>query len=181
MSSPHTPLRPYRGRTPTVAVSTYIDPQATVIGDVVIGADSSVWPQCVVRGDVNRIRIGARTNIQDATVIHVTHPHAGEPDGHGTIIGDEVTIGHRVIVHGCTIEDRCLIGMGSILLDGAVLRRNVLLGAGSLVTEGKELEGGYLWMGRPARRVRPLTADELAWLGYSAAHYVRLKDSYLNP
>ena len=176
---PH--LRPYRGQTPRVAASTYVDAQATVIGDVEIGADSSVWPQCVVRGDVNRIRIGARTNIQDATIIHVTHPHAGEPEGHATLIGDDVTIGHRVVVHGCTIEDRCLIGMGSILLDGAVLRRNVLLGAGSLVTEGKELEGGYLWMGRPAKRVRRLTEAELAWLGYSAAHYVRLKDTYLKP
>lgn len=174
-------LRSYRGKTPRIEASTYVDPQATVIGDVIVGPDSSVWPQCVVRGDVNRIRIGARTNIQDATVIHVTHPHAGEPEGHATIIGDEVTIGHHVIVHGCTIEDRCLIGMGSILLDGAVLRRNVLLGAGSLVTEGKELEGGYLWMGRPARRVRSLTEAELAWLSYSAAHYVRLKDTYLNP
>ena len=181
MSTARPPLRTYRGHSPQIEASTYIDPAATVIGDVVIGADSSVWPQCVVRGDVNRIRIGARTNIQDATVIHVTHSHTGEPQGHATVIGDEVTIGHRVIVHGCTIEDRCLIGMGSILLDGAVLRRHVLLGAGSLVTEGKELEGGYLWMGRPARRVRRLTEDELAWLAYSALHYVRLKDTYLNP
>ena len=178
-SPPH--LRTYRGLTPRIETSTYVDSQATVIGDVEIGADSSVWPQCVVRGDVNRIRIGARTNIQDATIIHVTHAHAGEPEGHATLIGDDVTIGHRVIVHGCTIEHRCLIGMGSILLDGAVLRRNVLLGAGSLVTEGKELEGGYLWMGRPAKRVRRLTDSELAWLGYSAAHYVRLKETYLKP
>jgi carbonic anhydrase/acetyltransferase-like protein (isoleucine patch superfamily) len=172
-------IRPYKGILPTLGARAYVDESATVIGDVTIGADSSIWPQCSVRGDVNTIRIGARSNIQDGSVVHVTHPYADLPDGRPVVIGDDVTIGHKVIVHGCTIEDRCLIGMGSVLLDGAVLRAGVLLGAGSLVTEDKELEGGYLWMGRPAKKVRQLTDAEWKWFEYSAKHYVKLKDDYL--
>jgi carbonic anhydrase/acetyltransferase-like protein (isoleucine patch superfamily) len=171
-------IRPYQGTTPTIAASAYVDEQAAVIGDVTIGEDSSVWPMCSIRGDVNAVRIGARTSIQDGSVIHVTHRHAARPEGHATVIGDEVTVGHKVILHGCTIEHRCLIGMGSLILDGAVIRSQVLLGAGSLVTEGKELEGGYLWLGQPARRVRPLTEQELQWFAYSAQHYVKLKHDY---
>jgi carbonic anhydrase/acetyltransferase-like protein (isoleucine patch superfamily) len=171
-------LRPYRNVHPTVAASAYVDASAVVIGDVEIGEDSSIWPMCVVRGDVNSIRIGARTSIQDGTVVHVTHRHVARPQGHATIVGSDVTVGHKVILHGCTIEDRCLIGMGSMLLDGAVLRSGVLLGAGSLVTEGKELEGGYLWLGQPARRVRALTEEETARFEYLARHYVKLKDDY---
>jgi carbonic anhydrase/acetyltransferase-like protein (isoleucine patch superfamily) len=172
-------IRPYQDRLPTIDPSAYIDDQAAVIGDVTIGADSSVWPMCSIRGDVNAVRIGARTSIQDGAVIHVTHRHAARPEGHATIIGDEVTVGHKVILHGCTIEHRCLIGMGSLILDGALIRSYVLLGAGSLVTEGKELEGGYLWLGQPARRVRPLTEEELKRFEYSATHYVKLKNDYL--
>lgn len=172
-------IRPYKGILPNLAPGVYVDEQAAVIGDVEIGEDSSIWPMCSVRGDVNFIRIGARTNIQDGSVLHVTHRHGALPDGHPTVLGDDITVGHQVILHGCTVESRCLIGMGSQILDGAVIHSHVLLGAGSLVTEGKELEGGYLWMGRPAKRVRELTPEELARFDYSARHYVKLKNDYL--
>jgi len=172
-------LRSYKGFLPTIAKTTYVDEHAAVIGDVVIGEDSSIWPMCSVRGDVNIIRIGARTNIQDGSIVHVTHPYKEFPDGHAVHIGDDVTIGHQVTAHGCVIEDRCLIGMGSTILDGAVLRKHVFLGAGSLVTEGKELTGGSLWLGRPAKRIRELTDEEWKWFEYSAKHYVELTDGYL--
>ena len=172
-------IRSHKNILPKLGARVYVDEQAAVIGDVVIGDDSSIWPMCSVRGDVNSIRIGARANIQDGTVIHVTHHHEGAPGGRPTIIGDDVTVGHLCILHACTIENRCLVGMGSVVLDGAILREGVLLGAGSLVTEGKQLEGGYLWLGRPAKRVRELTKEEKAWLAYSAQHYVKLKNDYL--
>lgn len=171
-------IRTFRGKAPVIDPSAYVDPMAVVIGDVVIGADSSVWPMASVRGDVNYIRIGARTSIQDGTVIHVTSPQPAEPEGVATIVGDDITVGHRCMLHACTIENHCLVGMGSTILDHAVLRTGVLLGAGSLVTEGKDLEGGYLWLGRPAKRIRPLTPEEQAGLRYSAEHYARLKDYY---
>ncbi len=172
-------IRPYKNILPTLGAKVFIDESAAVIGDVVLGEDASVWPMCSVRGDVNSIRIGARTNIQDGTVIHVSHRYKDIPEGHAAHIGDDVTVGHKVIIHGCAIESRCLIGMGSLILDGAILRTGVFLGAGSLVTEGKELEGGYLWMGRPAKKVRELTEQEWAWFDYSAKHYVKLKNDYL--
>lgn len=171
-------IRPYNGIAPSIAESAYIDPQACVIGDVHIGAESSVWPMTVIRGDVNRIRIGARSNIQDGSVLHVTHDHAKVPGGHPLLIGDEVTIGHQVTLHGCTIGERCLIGMASIILDGARLEPYVMLGAGSLVAPGKTLEGGYLYVGRPAKRMRALTDEELAGFEYSAGHYVRLQQNH---
>ena len=172
-------IRPYKGITPQIAESAYIDEAATVIGDVHIGEESSVWPGAVMRGDVNRIRIGARSNIQDGTVVHVTHPFSEQPEGFGVYVGDDVTIGHNVTVHGCRIEDRCLIGIGSIILDGAVIQPEVLLGAGSLVAEGKVLESGYLYLGAPAKRIRMLTDAELKWFKYSADHYVKLSRDYL--
>jgi carbonic anhydrase/acetyltransferase-like protein (isoleucine patch superfamily) len=172
-------IRPYKGILPKLGARVYVDESAAVIGDVVLGDDASVWPMCSVRGDVNIIRIGARTNIQDNTVMHVTHKYSGLPEGRACIVGDDVTVGHQCVLHACTIGNRCLIGMGSIVLDGAVLHDGVLLGAGSLVTEGKELEGGYLWLGRPAKKARALTEKELAWFEYSAKHYVKLKDDYL--
>ncbi|MDH4133992.1 MAG: gamma carbonic anhydrase family protein [Gammaproteobacteria bacterium] len=172
-------IRPYKEALPQLGARVYVDESAAVIGDVVLGDDASVWPMCSVRGDVNFIRIGARTNIQDNSVIHVSHRHAALPEGRGCTVGIDVTVGHQCILHACTIGNECLIGMGSIVLDGAVLHDRVLLGAGSLVTEGKELEGGYLWMGRPAKKVRPLTEEEIKWLAYSAKHYVKLKDDYL--
>lgn len=172
-------IRPYKDIFPDIGERVYVDQEAVVIGDVALAADSSIWPMCSVRGDVHRIRVGARTNIQDGTVIHVTHPYAAVPQGHAVIIGSDVTVGHKVILHGCIIEDLCLIGMGSIILDGAVVRSRTLLGAGSLVGEGKELEGGFLWLGRPAKKVRELTQPELKWFEYSARHYVNLKNDYL--
>ncbi len=171
-------IRAYGQIHPVISPTAYVDESAQIIGDVHIGEESSIWPQCVVRGDVNSIRIGRQSNIQDGCIIHVTHKHAARPAGNATVIGDKVTVGHRVILHGCTVEDRCLVGMGSVIMDGAVIRSGVLLGACSLVPEGRELEGGYLWLGTPARRVRPLTQTESDWLDYSAMHYVRLKDNY---
>ena len=150
-----------------------------VIGDVTLEQDSSIWPMCVVRGDVNRIHIGQRTNIQDGSVLHVTHPHTTMPEGFALTIGDNVTVGHKVILHGCHVHDNCLIGMSSTVMDGAVIHPYVILGAGSLVSPGKELEGGHLWLGSPARKVRPLTDDEHKWIDYSATHYVNLKNDYL--
>jgi len=172
-------IRNFKGMSPKVANSAYVDDSAVVIGDVEIGVDASVWPMCSIRGDVNLIRIGARSNIQDGSVIHVTHRYGDFPEGHATRIGSDVTVGHKVMLHGCTVEDLCLIGMGSTVLDGAIVRSRVLLGAGSLVPEGKDLEGGYLWLGRPAKKMRELTEQELKWFEYSAMHYVKLKNDYM--
>lgn len=172
-------IRSYKGISPELGKQVYVDDAAVVIGDVVLGDHCSVWPMAVIRGDVNHIRIGKRSNIQDGTVVHVTHRYNANPEGHAVVIGDDVTIGHNVTVHGCTIEDRCLIGIGSTILDGAVIHSNVLLGAGSLVSEGKELESGYLYIGTPAKRIRELTDEEMAWFEYSAKHYQNLKNDYL--
>ena len=172
-------LRIYKETWPHIDNSAYIDSQASVIGNVVIGPDSSVWPMTVIRGDVNQIRIGARSNVQDGSVIHVTHPYPELPQGHAVMIGDDVTIGHRVVLHGCSVGSECLIGIGAIVLDGAILQDRVLLGAGSLVTEDKVLESGNLYLGSPVRKVRELSDDELKWFKYSAQHYVKLKNDYL--
>ena len=163
---------------PTVAETAYVHQAATVIGEVTIGAHSSVWPGAVVRADINAIRIGKYTNIQDLSMLHVNHKSVRDPEGSPLIIGDNVTIGHSVILHGCTIEDESLIGMGSIVMDKAVVQKHVLLGAGSLVPEGKVLESGYLYVGRPAKKVRALTADEIADFIYSAELYINLKNQY---
>src|SRR5678815_3295584 len=173
-------IRPYRDILPTLGERAYVDPAACVIGDVVLGDDVSIWPGTVVRGDVNFIRIGARTNIQDGSVVHVSHdgPHA-KLGGFATVIGDDVTIGHKAIVHACRIEDAVLIGMGAIVLDGAVVRKHGFVGAGALVTPGKVVGSGEMWLGNPARRVRTLSDAEIEALYYSAQHYVRLKDEYL--
>lgn len=156
-----------------------LDETAVVIGDVVIGEESTLWPGVIVRGDIHHIRIGARTNIQDCSILHVSHDSEFLPGGAAVTVGDDVTVGHKVILHGCTIEDRCLIGMGSIVMDQSVVQTKVVLGAGSVVPGGKVLESGYLYVGSPARRVRELTAQEYAYLDYSAKHYVMLgKDHY---
>ena len=173
-------IRPYRGTQPTLGQRAYIDPAASVIGDVVLGDDVSIWPFTVVRGDVNFVRIGDRTNIQDGTVVHVSHdgPHA-KLGGFATRIGSDVTIGHKAIIHACTIEDAVLIGMGAIVLDGAIVRRHGFVGAGALVSPGKVVGEGELWLGNPAKKVRMLSDAEIEALYYSAGHYVRLKDEYL--
>jgi carbonic anhydrase/acetyltransferase-like protein (isoleucine patch superfamily) len=174
------PLRPYRDTLPRLGERVYVDPAASLIGDVVLGDDVSLWPGTVVRGDVNFIRIGARTNVQDGTVVHVSHdgPHA-KLGGFATVIGADVTIGHKAIIHACRIEDAVLVGMGAIVLDGAVLRKHAFVGAGALVAPGKEVGAGELWLGNPARKVRMLSDAEIEALYYSAQHYVRLKDDYL--
>ena len=174
-------VRPYRGQLPTIGERVYVDPAATCIGDVVLGDDVSLWPGTVVRGDVNFIRIGARTNIQDGSVVHVSHdgPHA-KLGSFATHIGEDVTIGHKAIIHACRIEDAVLVGMGAMLLDGVVVRKHAFVGAGALVTPGKEVGPGELWLGNPARKARMLTDAEIEALYYSAAHYVRLKDEYLS-
>lgn len=174
-------IRPYQGILPTLAEGAYVDEQSCVIGDVHLGADASVWPFAAVRGDVNRIRIGARTNVQDNSVLHVTHDGPYSPGGADLVIGEDVTIGHGVILHACHIGDRVLIGMGSILLDKVVVENDVFIAAGSLVTPGKTLQSGWLYAGQPAKPLRELKPAELENLRYSAAHYVRVKDRYLNP
>lgn len=174
-----TPVRPYKNIMPVIAASAYVDPAACVIGDVEIGEDSSVWPMVAIRGDVNMIRIGARTNIQDGSVLHVTHEGGPlSPDGNGLFIGNDVTVGHNVVLHACTVEDSCLIGMGSVLLDGCVIKSGAMVGAGSVVSPGKVLEGGYLYLGTPARQARPLNQREKDNLLYSSRHYVQLKNDY---
>ena len=173
-------LRSFNQITPELGELVYIDPACTLIGDVRIGDDSSVWPGTVIRGDVNFIRIGERTNIQDGTVIHVSHDGPnGRPVGYATLIGDDVTIGHGAIVHACTIGNACLIGMGATVLDGAVVEDHGFVGAGAVIPPGKTVRSGELWLGNPAKCVRRLSAAEIEQLYYSAQHYVRLKDKYL--
>lgn len=171
---------PYQGVSPQIGNKVYVHPTASVIGDVVLGDDVSVWPGSVIRGDVNHIRIGAGTNVQDLSVLHVSHKSSWDPAGAPLIIGNNVTIGHKVILHGCIIEDECLIGMGSIVMDKVVMQKHVLIAAGSLVPEGKVLESGYLYMGSPAKKIRALTEKELGHFMYSAKHYIRLKNNYLD-
>ncbi|WP_457608496.1 gamma carbonic anhydrase family protein [Nitratifractor sp.] len=169
----------YKGLSPKIGDGAWIAPGATVIGDVEIGEDSSVWFGCVVRGDVHRIRIGARTNIQDLSMIHVAHyKKPDKSDGHPTIIGDDVTVGHRVMLHGCAIEDACLIGMSATILDGAVIGKESIVGAGALVTGGKVFPPRSLILGSPARVVRQLTDDEVAELYASAKRYVGFMSEY---
>ena len=174
-------IRPFAQIHPQLDPSVYVDPSAVVIGDVQIGADSSLWPLSVVRGDVHSIRIGERTNIQDGAIVHVTHDGPFSPGGQSTLIGDEVTVGHRALLHACQIGARCLVGMGAIVMDRAVLEPEVMLGAGALVSPGKVLVSGYLYAGSPARQVRPLSEREREFLHYSALHYVRLMQRYQPP
>ena len=172
-------LRDYKNRTPELGSRVYIDESARLIGRVQCGDDVSFWPMAVARGDVNEITIGARSNIQDGSVLHVTHDGPYSPGGIQLTIGEEVTVGHKAILHACTIGDRCLIGMGAIVMDGAVVEPEVIVGAGSLVAPGKTLATRSLYRGSPARRIRDLSETEIEQLSYSAHHYVRLKDHYL--
>ncbi|WP_046562091.1 gamma carbonic anhydrase family protein [Kangiella geojedonensis] len=172
-------IRTFQKKTPKIADKTFVDDTALVLGDVEIGEDSSIWPMAVLRGDVHAIRVGKRTSIQDGTVCHVTHAGPYDPEGHDLIIGDNVTVGHKAILHGCTIEDNCLIGMGAVVMDGAVVRENAIIGANSLVPPGRELTGGFLWVGSPARKIRKLTDEEIKFFKYSADNYVRLKNEHL--
>ena len=172
-------IRSFEGRAPVIGAGAYVDPAATVIGDVVLGDDASIWPGAVVRGDVHHIRIGPRSNVQDAAVVHVTHDGPYTPGGFPSIIGADVTIGHGAVIHACTIEDLCLVGMHATVLDGATVRRYGFVGAGAVVSPGKTVGEGELWLGSPARFARKLSDREIEALHYSAQHYVRLKDRYL--
>lgn len=173
-------IRTFNGIHPDIAPSAFVDDTALVIGEVSIGDDASLWPMTVARGDVHRITIGARTNIQDGAVLHVTQDNEYNPGGFTLRIGNDVTVGHGAIIHACTIDDLVLIGMGAIILDGAHIPSRVMIGAGALVSPGKQLESGYLYIGSPARQARKLTGKELAYLEFSAQHYVALKNRHLN-
>lgn len=172
-------IRDFEHILPDIAPSCFIEENALILGDVKIGEHSSVWPFAIIRGDVNTIVIGENTNIQDHSVLHVSHDGPYNPGGFPLSIGNNITVGHRVTLHGCTINDNCLIGMDSTIMDGAIIHSNTIIGAGSLVTPKKELEAGYLWMGSPARKVRALSEEEIKSIEYSAQHYVRLKNRYL--
>lgn len=171
-------LQTFNSMAPTLGRNVYIAESAIVIGDVTLGDEVSIWPATVVRGDVNRIEIGAETNIQDGCVLHVTQKTPGRPEGFPLVIGRGVTVGHRVVLHGCTVGDLCLIGIGAIVMDGAVVEDHVMIGAGALVPPGKRLDAGHLYVGSPARPVRPLKESELAFLETSKSGYVRLKNAY---
>lgn len=172
-------LRPYRNLYPQVGEKVMVDATSVVIGDVRIADDVGIWPLVVIRGDVNYVEIGVRSNIQDGSVLHVTHKSSYNPEGNPLIIGEDVTVGHKVMLHGCIIGNRVLVGMGSILLDGAVIEDDVMIGAGSLVPQNKRLESGYLYLGSPVKQIRPLKEEEIAGLKYSANNYVKWKDEYL--
>jgi carbonic anhydrase/acetyltransferase-like protein (isoleucine patch superfamily) len=174
------PIRPYQGQMPRLGQRVYVDTGAHLIGDVELGDDVSLWPGVVVRGDVNYIRIGARTNVQDGSIIHVSHdgPYT-RPGGYPTIIGADVTIGHGAIVHACVIEDACLIGMHATVLDGATIKKHGFVGAGAVIPPGKTVGERELWLGNPAKLVRVLSDRDVESLYYSATHYVKLKDRYL--
>ena len=171
-------IRPFEDKLPKISDSCYIDHSAEVIGDVEIGDQSSVWPITTIRGDVNFIRIGHSSNIQDGSVLHVSHAGDYNPKGAPLIIGDYVTVGHKVLLHACTIGNDCLVGMGSIVMDEAIVEDQVIIGAGSLVPPNKVLESGYLYLGNPIKQIRPLKPAEFEFLRYSAEHYVRLKNRY---
>ncbi|MCV6615166.1 MAG: gamma carbonic anhydrase family protein [Cellvibrionaceae bacterium] len=173
-------IRSHKGIRPKFGQRVMIDPAAVVIGDVVLGDDCSVWPCAVIRGDMHRIRIGARTSVQDGSVLHITHASKFNPDGWPLTIGDDVTIGHSVNLHGCTLGNRILVGVGTTIMDGAVVEDEVIIGAGSMVPPGKRLEGGYLYVGSPAKQARPLKDSEQEFFRYTAANYVKLKDQYLS-
>lgn len=175
-----TNIRPYKSSKPTIASRVMIDSSSVVIGDVRLGDDVSIWPLVAIRGDVNHVCVGARSNIQDGSVLHVTHKSSYNPDGNPLIVGEDVTVGHKVMLHGCTIGNRVLVGMGSILLDGVVVEDDVMIGAGSLVPQNKRLESGFLYLGSPVKQIRPLKEAELEGLKYSANNYVKWKDEYLS-
>ena len=172
-------IRSHKGLRPLLGPAVYVDPAGLVIGDVVIGEDSSIWPSTVVRGDLMQIRIGERSSIQDGSVIHTSHDGPYNPGGCPTTVGSDVTVGHSVTLHGCTIHDRVLVGIGTRVLDDAIVESDVMIGAGTLVPPGKKLESGYLYFGSPCKQARTLTEKEMAFFEYTAAYYVNLKNEHL--
>ena len=173
-------LRRYKDLFPVIGDRVMIDASSVIVGDVRLADDVSIWPLVAARGDVNYIQIGARSNIQDGSVLHVTHKSTKNPQGNPLIVGEDVTVGHKVMLHGCTIGNRVLVGMGSILLDGVIVEDDVMIGAGSLVPQHKRLESGFLYLGSPVKQIRPLKEAELEGLRYSANNYVKWKDDYLD-
>ena len=172
-------IRPFLDKTPVITESTYVDESAVIIGDVTLGVDVSIWPLVVARGDHQAIRIGDGTNVQDGTVIHIASRNEFTPDGLPCIVGERVTVGHKAMLHACTIGNYCLIGMSSTILDGAIIEDQVMVGAGSLVPMGKRLESGYLYLGSPVKQVRKLSDREKFFIEYSWKHYVETKNSFL--
>lgn len=173
-------LRTYKNKTPQHAPTCYIDPSAVIVGDVTIAEDASIWPLVAGRGDVNYIKIGKRSNIQDGSVLHVSRATDSNPEGYPLIIGDDVTVGHKCMLHGCQLGNRILVGMGAIVMDGVVVEDDVFIGAGTLVPPNKRLESGYLYVGNPMIKKRPLKESEVSFLSQSAQNYVELKNEYLD-
>jgi carbonic anhydrase/acetyltransferase-like protein (isoleucine patch superfamily) len=172
-------IRKFENSKPNIHTTAYIDTQACVIGDVEIGANSSIWPMAVVRGDVNFIKIGEDTNIQDGSILHVTHK--GEyTKGAALILGNGVTVGHGAILHACEIGDYCLVGMGTTIMDNCIIEHHAMIGAGSLLPPNKHVKSGELWLGNPAQKVKDLNAEQKQQLEYSAQQYVVLKQKYMN-
>ncbi|GAA6136179.1 gamma carbonic anhydrase family protein [Oceaniserpentilla sp. 4NH20-0058] len=173
-------LRSFKGMTPKLGLQVFVDDSAVVIGDVELGDDVSVWPNTVIRGDMHRIKIGDRCSIQDGSILHITHASDYNPGGYPLTLGNDVTVGHMAMLHGCTIGSEVLIGMQAMVMDGAVVEDKVVIGAGSLVPPGKLLKSGYLYVGRPAKAIRELNDKELSYFKYTAANYVKLKNDYLD-
>lgn len=172
-------VKSYKGISPNIGKDVFIEDSAVLYGDITLNDDVSIWPLVAARGDVNTINIGARTNIQDGTVLHVTRKSPSNPNGNPLYIGEDVTIGHKAMLHGCTVGNRVLVGMGAIIMDGAVVGDDCIIGAGSLVPPNKKLEPGYLYVGNPAKQARPLKESEVEFLKVSAVNYVKLKNEYL--
>jgi len=172
--------RCFDGNSPKLGERVWVHPSAVILGELTLGDDTSVWPQVSIRADVNSIYVGDRTSVQDGCVLHVTHKSDQRPDGWPLKIGSDVTIGHKAILHGCTVGDRVLVGMGAILMDGVCVESDVVIAAGALVTPGKQLSSGKLYAGSPAREMRSLSEAEMAYFTYSAQNYVRLKNQYLD-
>ncbi len=172
-------LRAYKDIYPSLGENIYIDPSAVLVGDITLADDVSIWPLVAARGDVNTITIGARTNIQDGTILHVTRKSSQHINGYPLIIGEDVTVGHKCMLHGCILGDRILVGMGAIIMDGAIVENDVFIGAGALVPPNKTLQSGYLYVGNPVKQVRALTESESLFLKQSALNYVELKNDYL--
>lgn len=172
-------FRSYHNITPILGSKVYVDETAVLVGDITLGSDSSIWPLVAARGDVNKITIGKRTNVQDGTVLHVTRKSSNNPDGNPLVIGDDVTVGHKCMLHGCSLGNRILVGMGAIIMDGAIIEDDVFIGAGSLVPPNKVLKSGYLYVGNPVKQARVLKESEAKFLKQSAINYVELKEEYI--
>jgi len=173
------PIRTYKNKSPKLAEHCYVDVSSVLIGDVECAEHVSIWPLVAARGDVNYIKIGARTNIQDGTVLHVSRVSEANSLGYPLIIGSDVTVGHKCMLHGCTLGNRILVGMGAIIMDGVIVEDDVFIGAGTLVPPNKILKSGYLYKGNPAQQARPLKESEVVFLKQSALNYIKLKDEYI--